>query len=107
MGVDAGVLVTNPVLCGFDSFGVAYPLALAIQKLGVPDLILTGYVSGDTGTKAVGPLLAEALRLPRRRVFFVDQLPLSAPGKIDQRLLRKRGAAATREEFQEADGAER
>ncbi len=64
MGVDAGVLVTDPALRGSDSFGVAHVLARAIQKLGVPDLILTGCVSGDTGSKVVGPLLAEELGLP-------------------------------------------
>src|SRR5512137_1459929 len=64
MGVDAGVLVTDPVLMGSDSLGVAHVLAKAIQKIGPPDLILTGCVSGDTGNKVVGPLLAEELGLP-------------------------------------------
>ncbi len=64
MGVDAGVLVADPVLAGSDSFGVAYVLAKAIQKIGVPDVVLTGCVSGDTGSKMVGPLLAEELGLP-------------------------------------------
>jgi electron transfer flavoprotein beta subunit len=64
MGVDAGVLVSDPALRGSDTFGVAHILAQAIRKLGLPDLVLTGCVSGDTGTKAAGPLLAEALDLP-------------------------------------------
>ncbi len=64
MGVDAGVLVADPALTGSDSFGVAHVLARAIQKIGRPDLVLTGCVSGDTGNKAVGPLLAEELGLP-------------------------------------------
>jgi electron transfer flavoprotein beta subunit len=64
MGVDAGVLVADPALRGSDSFGVAHALAAAVRKLGVPDLILAGCVSGDTGTKAVGALLAEELELP-------------------------------------------
>ncbi len=41
-----------------------------------------------------------------RRVFFVDQLLLSAPGKIDRSLLRKRAEAATREQFQGTEDAE-
>lgn len=64
MGVDAGALVQDPALAGSDAFGVAHILAKAIQKMGLPDLILTGCVSGDTGEKAVGPLLAEELDLP-------------------------------------------
>jgi electron transfer flavoprotein beta subunit len=88
MGVEAGVLVTDPVLRGSDSFGVAYALALAIQKLGVPDLILTGCVSGDTGTKAVGPLLAEALRLPY--LTFVTRLELQE-GRLRARRILEDG----------------
>ena len=64
MGLDAGVLVSDPAFSGSDSFGVAHILAKAIQKIGLPDLILTGCVSGDTGSKMVGPLLAEELGIP-------------------------------------------
>jgi electron transfer flavoprotein beta subunit len=64
MGADAGVLVADPAFRGSDAFGVAHGLARAMQKLGPPDLVLTGCVSGDTGTKAVGALIAEELELP-------------------------------------------
>jgi electron transfer flavoprotein beta subunit len=64
MGADAGVLVTDPAFAGSDSFGVAHILAQAIQKIGNPDLVLTGCVSGDTGNKMIGPLLAEELGWP-------------------------------------------
>ena len=64
MGVDAGVLVTDPALAGSDSFGVAHVLAKAIRRIGLPDLVLTGCVSGDTGHKVVGPFVAEDLGLP-------------------------------------------
>lgn len=64
MGADAGVLVTDPALTGSDPFGVAHILAKAIRKIGAPDLVLVGCVSGDTGDKVMGPLLAEELRLP-------------------------------------------
>jgi len=77
MGVDAGVLVSDPALAGSDSFGVAHVLARAIQKVGMPDLVLTGCVSGDTGNKMVGPLLAEELGLPCltfvSRIEFKDE----------------------------------
>lgn len=64
MGVDDGVLVSDPGLLASDSFGVAHILTKAIQKIGMPDLVLTGCVSGDTGNKVVGPLIAEELGLP-------------------------------------------
>ena len=64
MGADAGVLVTDPALMGSDPFGVAHILAKAIRKIGAPDLVLVGCVSGDTGDKVMGPLLAEELGLP-------------------------------------------
>ncbi len=64
MGIDAGVLVSDPPLLASDFFGVAHVLARAIQKIGVPDLVLLGCVSGDSGNKVVGPLLAEELGLP-------------------------------------------
>ncbi len=63
MGVDTGVLVSDPPLLESDPFGVAHVLAKAIQKIGMPDLVLTGCVSGDTGDKVIGPLLAEELGL--------------------------------------------
>lgn len=64
MGVDGGVLVSDPALLTSDPFGVAHVLAKAIQKIGMPDLVLTGCVSGDTGNKVIGPLIAEELGLP-------------------------------------------
>ena len=64
MGVDAGVLVSDPEFLASDPFGVAHILARAIQKIGMPDLVLTGCVSGDSGDKVVGPLIAEELGLP-------------------------------------------
>ncbi len=72
MGVDAGVLVSDPPLLASDPFGVAHTLAKAIQKIGMPDLVLTGCVSGDSGDKVVGPLVAEELGLPC--VTFVTRI---------------------------------
>ncbi len=84
MGIDAGVLVSDPSLLDSDAFGVAHILAGAIQKLGMPDLILAGCVSGDTGQKAVGALLAEELGCPC--LTFVSRIE-AAEGRVR---LRKR-----------------
>ena len=64
MGVDAGVLVCGADDVASDVFGVADILVRAIQKIGLPDLILTGCVSGDTGHKVIAPLIAEELGFP-------------------------------------------
>ena len=83
MGIDAGILVSDPVLTGSDSFGVAHVLAKAIQKIGPTDLVLTGCISGDTGNKMVGPLLAEELGVPS--VTFVSRIEVR-----DGRVLARR-----------------
>jgi electron transfer flavoprotein beta subunit len=64
MGVDAGVLVSDPGVAGADSFGIATVLAAAIRKLAPVDLVLAGCISGDTGSKVMAPLLAEELGWP-------------------------------------------
>jgi electron transfer flavoprotein beta subunit len=88
MGIDAGVLVSDPLLAGSDSFGVAHVLAKAIQKIGPADLILTGCVSGDTGNKVVGPLLAEELGVPS--LAFVSRIEFG-DGKVVARRIVEDG----------------
>ena len=61
MGANTGILVSDQTLAGSDAFGIAYILAQTIRKIGTVDLVLTGCVSGDTGNKVIGPLLAEEL----------------------------------------------
>jgi electron transfer flavoprotein beta subunit len=85
MGVDAGVLVSDPGLLTADSFGVAHVLAKAIQKIEGPDLVLTGCVSGDTGHKVVGPLLAEELGLPC--VTFVTRIEIRDGKAVTRRIV--------------------
>jgi electron transfer flavoprotein beta subunit len=74
MGVDEGVLASDPALLDSDPFGVAHVLAKAIQKIGAPDLVLTGCVSGDTGDKVMAPLIAEELGFPC--VTFVTKIEM-------------------------------
>ncbi len=85
MGVDAGVLVSDPLLLESDPFGVAHILAKAIQKIGLPDLVLTGCVSGDTGDKVVGPLVAEELGVPC--VTFVSRVELKDGKAVLRRIV--------------------
>jgi electron transfer flavoprotein beta subunit len=85
MGADAGVLVTDPAFVGSDSFGVAHILAQAVRKVGNPDLVLTGCVSGDTGNKMIGPLLAEELGLPC--LSFVSRLEVNDRTVVARRIM--------------------
>ncbi len=88
MGVDEGVLVSDPDLLTSDPFGVAHILARAIQKIGMPDLMLTGCVSGDTGDKVMGPLIAEELGLPC--ATFVSRIE-AKDGKVVMRRIVEDG----------------
>lgn len=85
MGVDEGFLVSDQPLLESDPCGVAHVLAKAIQKIGVPDLVLTGCVSGDTGDKVMGPLLAEALGLPC--VTFVSKVEVKDGKALVRRIV--------------------
>ena len=87
MGVDDGVLVSDPDLLASDSFGVAHALAKAVQKIGMPDLILTGCVSGDTGNKVVGPLIAEELGLPC--ATFVSRIEVKGGKAVMRRVVEE------------------
>ncbi|OGB91769.1 MAG: electron transfer flavoprotein subunit beta [candidate division NC10 bacterium RIFCSPLOWO2_12_FULL_66_18] len=85
MAVDEGVLVSDPPLLESDPFGVVHILAKAIQKIGVPDLVLTGCVSGDTGDKVMGPLIAEELGLPC--VTFVSKVEVKDGKALVRRIV--------------------
>ena len=85
MGLDAAVLVSDPPLLECDAFGVAHVLAKAVQKIGVPDLILAGCVSGDTGYKILGPLLAEELGLPS--LAFVSRIEVKDGRIVARRIV--------------------
>jgi electron transfer flavoprotein beta subunit len=85
MGVDGGVLVSDPALVLAGSLGVAHVLAAAIRKIGMPDLVLTGCVSGDTGDKVVAPLIAEELGWPC--VTFVTRIEVQDGKAVMRRIV--------------------
>lgn len=64
MGVDEGVIISDESFGGSDSFGTAHILAKAIEKLGSYDLVLCGRQAADWDMGAVGPILAEYLKIP-------------------------------------------
>jgi len=63
MGADRAVHVKDPEIEGCDALGMAKVLAAVAKEEG-PDLILTGLMSDDGNTAAVGPMLAELQGIP-------------------------------------------
>ena len=63
MGADKGVLVTDRVLGGADTWATSTTIAGAIRKLDY-DLIITGRQAIDGDTAQVGPQIAEHLGIP-------------------------------------------
>ncbi|MBQ0042190.1 MAG: electron transfer flavoprotein subunit beta/FixA family protein [Lachnospiraceae bacterium] len=63
MGADKGVLVTDRVLGGADTWATSTTIAGALRKLEY-DLIITGRQAIDGDTAQVGPQIAEHLNIP-------------------------------------------
>jgi electron transfer flavoprotein beta subunit len=64
MGSDDGYLISDASFEGSDSFGTAYILTKAIQKIATFDLVLCGRQAADWDEGIVGSLIAEHLKLP-------------------------------------------
>ena len=64
MGGDDGVILSDPAFEGSDSFGIAYILTQAIQKIGDYGLIVCGRQAADWDEGLVGSIIAENLSLP-------------------------------------------
>ena len=64
MGADEGVVLQDPVFENTDSYGTAYLLSQAIQKISEYDLILCGRQAADWDQGQVGSILAEILQIP-------------------------------------------
>ena len=75
MGADDGFLIHDPLFENLDSFGTAYVLSKAIQKIGGYDLVLCGREAADWGAGQVGAILAEMLSIPVvTRVFDIQAM---------------------------------
>ncbi len=64
MGADDGFVLQDEAFENLDSFGTAYVLSKAIQKIGGYDLVLCGRQAADWGAGQVGSILGEILGLP-------------------------------------------
>ena len=77
MGVDEGILVSDPLFAGSDTWATSYTLAMALRRIGDFDLILCGNQAFDGDTGQVGPGLAAHLDLPQityaRKIQEIDE----------------------------------
>ncbi len=64
MGADEGFVLSDEAFANLDSFGTAYVLGKAIEKIGEYDLVLCGRQAADWGAGQVGSILAEILDIP-------------------------------------------
>lgn len=64
MGADEGVILSDEVFEGSDSFSTAYILTKAIQKIGNYELVLCGRQAADWDEGLVGSIIADNLGLP-------------------------------------------
>jgi electron transfer flavoprotein beta subunit len=83
MGVDRGVLLSDPALAGSDTSATSKALSAAIQKLAPFDLVLFGSQSADSDTGHVGPQTAVLLDLPL--VTWVQRLEQKKGGLFVER----------------------
>ncbi|WP_269781776.1 electron transfer flavoprotein subunit beta/FixA family protein [Nocardioides sp. R-C-SC26] len=65
MGADEGVHINDDAIAGSDAIATSLVLAKAVEKIGVPDLVMCGMASTDAGMSVVPAMLAERLGLPQ------------------------------------------
>lgn len=79
MGADNGILVTDRVLGGADTWATSTTIAGALRNIDY-DLIITGRQAIDGDTAQVGPQVAEKLGLPQ--VTYVEEIQEVKDGRI-------------------------
>ena len=82
-GADNGYLLTDRAFAGADTLATSYALATAIQKIGVPDIILGGRQAIDGDTAQVGPQVAEKLGLTQ--ITYAEEILSCEKSKITVR----------------------
>ncbi len=85
MGADKAVHVQDDAIAGSDAPATSLILAKAIEKIGVPELIVGGLASTDGSMSVVPPMLAERLNLPQVTLAAVvetqgDQIRIKRDG---------------------------
>jgi len=85
MGIDRGILLTDKVFAGADTWATSTTLGRAIEKVGEFDLILAGRQAVDGDTAQIGPQVAEFLGIPQ--LTYVRKLEVREGKVIVERVL--------------------
>ncbi len=72
LGADEGILVSDRVFAGSDTWATSYTLACAIRKIGKFDIIFCGKQAADGDTAQVGPGISMHLDIPQ--VTYVKKI---------------------------------
>ncbi len=64
MGIDEGILITDSLYRGSDTWATSYILSRAIKKIAEFDVIICGKQSTDGDTAHIGPSIASHLGIP-------------------------------------------
>ena len=94
LGVDKGILISDKVFMGSDTWCTALILAAAIKKIKDWDLILCGKQAIDGDTAQVGPEIAEILGIPN--VTYIKKIT-----KVTEKTLETRRMIETGHEIVE------
>ncbi len=89
LGVDEGILLSDPAFAGADTWATSYTISAALRKLGQYDLVICGRQTLDGDTGQVGPQLAEMLALPF--IAYVSQIEEIADGSLRVRRMVEDG----------------
>jgi electron transfer flavoprotein beta subunit len=85
MGADEGVLLTDRLFAGADTWATAKTLGLCLEKLRPFDLVIAGRQAVDGDTAQIGPQVAEGLGLPQ--ATYVRHIEIDAGRLIARRVL--------------------
>ena len=93
LGVDEGILLSDPAFAGADTWATSYTLSAAISRLGY-DIVVCGRQTLDGDTGQVSPQLAEMLDVPfvalhKGNLFsiFIDTIENGEADKLEGDLL--------------------
>jgi electron transfer flavoprotein beta subunit len=80
MGADEGILLSDRMLGGSDTWATSNALAAGVRKIGEYDIIFVGRQAIDGDTAQVGPQLAEKLDIPQ--VTYVKEFKMDKEKNI-------------------------
>ena len=83
MGADNGILVTDRVLGGADTWATSTTIAGAIRNIKDYDIIITGRQAIDGDTAQVGPQISEHLDIPV--ISYAEDIKIDGDSVVVQR----------------------